>query len=45
MILYLKDECIPFDPAQRLGIYLVYECAIEVSCQNALGLNIMIIRA
>ena len=56
VILRLKDDCIPFDPAKRLefydpediikgaGIRLVYQCAKDVQYQNTLGLNVLTIR-
>jgi len=56
MILRIKDDCIPFDPAERLaiinpddptrnlGIKLVFDCAKDIQHQNILGLNVLTIR-
>jgi len=56
IILRIKDDCIPFDPADRLklldpeditkniGIRMVYGIAEEISHQNILGLNVLTIR-
>ena len=56
MILRIKDDCIPFDPAKRMemadsrdsmrgvGIRLVYRSAKDVQYQNTLGLNVLTIR-
>lgn len=56
VILRIRDDCIPFDPAARLeiidpvdkmknvGIRLVYQIAKDVSYQNILGLNVLTIR-
>ena len=56
IILRIKDDCIPFDPAERLkitsgddimkniGIRMVYKIASEVTYQNILGLNVLTIK-
>ncbi len=56
VILRIKDDCIPFDPAERLeiadpkdrakgvGIRLVYKGAKDIRYQNMLGLNVLTIR-
>ena len=56
VILRIKDDCIPFDPAERqeiydpadrmkgVGIRMVYKGAKEVNYQNILGLNVLTIR-
>ena len=53
MILRIKDDCVPFDPAERLeifnpedaarniGIRIVYGIADDISYQNILGLNVL----
>lgn len=55
VILRLKDDCIPFDPSERLslidpedpvknlGIRLVYQSAKSVTYRNLLGLNVLTI--
>ena len=56
VILRIKDDCIPFDPAERqklampedpskgIGIRMVYRIASDVTYQNILGLNVLTIR-
>lgn len=56
IILRVKDDCIPFDPKERLemvtpddpakniGIRMVYRIAGDVTYQNLLGLNVLTIR-
>lgn len=56
VILRIKDDCVPFDPAERqkiidpdditknIGIRMVYGIAEEISHQNILGLNVLTIR-
>ena len=56
LILRIKDDCVPFDPASRrdiagpsdpsrnIGIRMVYRIARSVSYQNILGLNVLTIR-
>ena len=56
VILRIRDNCVAFDPAERLrimekgkngknfGIKLVYGIATEVTYQNLLGLNVLTIR-
>ena len=56
VILRIKDDCIPFDPAERkeimdpkdrmkgAGIRLVYKVAKDIQYQNILGLNVLTIR-
>ena len=56
VILRVKDDCVPFDPHERLamtnpedpaknvGIRLVYQMARDVQYQNILGLNVLTIR-
>ena len=56
LILRLKDDCVPFDPAERrtmmdpdnpeknLGIRIVYGIARDIQYQNILGLNVLTIR-
>ena len=55
IILRIKDDCIPFDPAERLeifdpkdkmkneGIRMVYKGAKDIRYQNILGLNVLTI--
>ena len=55
-ILRIKDDCIPFDPGERLkmaggddvtkniGIRMVFKIAQDVQYQNVLGLNVLTIR-
>ena len=55
MILRIKDDCIPFNPKERLalvseddpmknlGIRMVYSFATDISYQNILGLNVLTI--
>ena len=56
VILRIKDDCIPFNPAERQEIYdpkdrlkgagirIVYRSAKDVQYQNLLGLNVLTIR-
>lgn len=56
IILRIKDDCIPFNPKERLvlintqdlfkniGIKMVYKIADEVIYQNLIGLNILTIK-
>ena len=56
VILRIKDDCIPFDPAERqeiadpkdplkgAGIRMVYRSAKDIQYQNILGLNVLTIR-
>jgi anti-sigma regulatory factor (Ser/Thr protein kinase) len=56
MILRVKDDCVPFDPAERraifnpedatknIGIRIVYGIADDISHQNILGMNVLTIR-
>ncbi len=56
VILRIKDDCVPFDPAERrqladsgdpaknIGIRLVFRIARDVQYQNILGLNVLTIR-
>ena len=56
VILRIKDDCVPFDPGERMrmaegddvteniGIRLVFRAAQEVQYQNILGLNVLTIR-
>ena len=56
VILRVKDDCVPFDPHERLamtnpedpaknvGIRLVFRTARDVQYQNILGLNVLTIR-
>ena len=55
-ILRIKDDCVPFDPGERLkmtdgddvtrniGIRMVFKIARDVQYQNVLGLNVLTIR-
>jgi len=55
LILRIKDDCIPFDPAERsaiadpedvtknIGIRMVYAMAKDIGYQNILGLNVLTI--
>lgn len=55
LILRIKDDCIPFDPATRsrimnpedktknIGIRIVYDMAKEIDYQHILGLNVLTI--
>lgn len=55
IILRIKDDCIPFDPAERfeiidpddklknVGIRMVYKTAKDIRYQNMLGLNVLMI--
>ena len=57
IILRIKDDCVPFDPAERskildpdditknIGIRMVYAIADDIRYQNILGLNVLTIRA
>ena len=56
VILRIKDDCVPFDPAERqkmadaedktknIGIRMVFRMASEVQYQNILGLNVLTVR-
>ena len=56
VILRIKDDCVPFDPAERqsivtpedptknIGIRMVYSMAEDINYQNILGLNVLSIR-
>ena len=56
VILRIKDDCVPFDPAERnhlteggdavsnIGIRMVYSIANEIKYQNLFGLNVLTIR-
>ena len=56
VILRIKDDCVPFDPAERqnivdpadmtrnIGIRTVYSIAEDIKYQNILGLNVLTIR-
>ncbi len=56
VILRIKDDCIPFDPSERLqmvdgkdpakniGIRMVYKIAQDINYQNILGLNVLTMR-
>ena len=56
VILRIKDDCVPFDPAERrqladsgdpaknIGIRLVFRIARDVQYQNILGLNVLTVR-
>lgn len=56
LILRIRDDCVPFDPAERLrltpkddpaanvGIRMVYGIAKNVEYQNILGLNVLTVR-
>ena len=56
VILRIRDDCVPFDPAERkdlvdpedraknMGIRLVYRMAKDIRHQNILGLNVLTIR-
>ena len=56
VILRIKDDCVPFDPGERLamaspddplkniGIRMVFKMAKDVQYQNILGLNVLTIR-
>lgn len=56
LILRIKDDCVPFDPATRasmlapedvsknIGIRMVYDIADKVEYQSILGLNVLTIR-
>ena len=55
VLLRIKDDCIPFDPAEyaellsednplyNIGIRMVYKIAADVNYQNLLGLNVLTI--
>ena len=55
IVLRIKDDCIPFDPAERkklfdpedltknMGIRMVYDLAEDISYRNMLGLNVLTI--
>ena len=56
IILRIRDDCIPFDPGERLdmvgtddltkniGIRMIYKIAHDVNYQNILGLNVLTIK-
>lgn len=56
LILRIKDDCVPFDPAERrdmvdpedvtknIGIRMIYTMAESVHYQNILGLNVLTLR-
>ena len=56
VILRIKDDCVPFDPAERrqiidpddiaknVGVRLIYRMATGVDYQNILGMNVLTIR-
>ena len=56
LILRIKDDCVPFDPAERqrivdpedaaknIGIRMVYSIADDITYQNILGMNVLTIR-
>ena len=56
VILRIKDDCVPFDPSERLalvapedplkniGIRMVFKMAKDVQYQNILGLNVLTMR-
>ena len=56
VILRIKDDCVPFDPSERLsivepadplknvGIRMVYKVAKDVQYQSILGLNVLTVR-
>ena len=56
IILRIRDDCVPFDPAERLkmatpdditkniGIRTVFKIARSVEYQNILGLNVLTIK-
>ena len=54
VILRIKDDCVPFDPAERrkisdgelknIGIRMIMDMASDVQYQNILGLNVLTIR-
>lgn len=56
LILRIKDDCVPFDPAERrnladpadparnIGIRIIYSMARDIRYQNILGLNVLTIR-
>ncbi len=56
LILRIRDDCVPFNPAERkeltdpedvlknVGIRMVYRIAREVDYQNTLGLNVLTLR-
>ena len=56
VILRIKDDCVPFDPAERrqlaegddvtknIGIRMVFQIARDVQYQNILGLNVLTVR-
>lgn len=56
VILRLRDDCVPFDPAEReamrdpedpaknVGIRMVYSIAEKIEYQNLLGLNVLTMR-
>ena len=55
VLLRIKDDCIPFDPAERqkltdpddpaknIGIRMIYQIANDIQYQNILGLNVLTI--
>ena len=56
LIIRLKDDCVPFDPASRstivyeedtyknIGIHMIYEIVKSVEYQNILGLNVLMMK-
>ena len=56
LILRIKDDCVPFDPAERrsmvdpadkasnIGIRIVFEMASSVNYQHMFGLNVLTVR-
>ena len=56
VILRIKDDCVPFDPAERqqmtdetdpaknIGIRMIFRMAREITHRNILGLNVLTIR-
>ena len=56
VILRIKDDCVPFDPGERIkmadnddltrniGIKMVFRTSKDVQYQNILGLNVLTIR-
>ncbi len=56
LILRIRDDCVPFDPATRkdmlnpedpcknIGIRMVYRMAKDIRYQNILGLNVLTIK-
>jgi anti-sigma regulatory factor (Ser/Thr protein kinase) len=56
VILRLRDDCVPFDPGERMsmassdditkniGIRMIFRMATDVQYQNILGLNVLTVR-